>query len=113
MNIRCVAIGENLQVITKLEESTKEFSNIDLVSVFSSPAQAIDFLNTDRIDFLFVAEKYRNDFGYSVLANFKNKPLLVIISNDTSLSTFDNETILNPSCFSSFFQAISTFRSKL
>lgn len=105
MNIRCVAIEENQQI---LEESVKEFSNIDLVNVFSNPTQAIDFLPTDRIDFLFVAEKYRNDFGYSVLSNLKNKPLLIITStsNDTSFSTFDtfnNETILNPACFSSFF----------
>ncbi|MDD4991135.1 MAG: hypothetical protein PHR83_02775 [Paludibacter sp.] len=113
MNIRCVAIEQSLQVRSELEESIKEFANVELVRVFNNPSEAIDFLNTDRIDFLFVEEKYRNDFGHSVFANFKNKSLLVITSNDTSLSTFNDETILNPACFSSFFQAISTFRSKL
>lgn len=111
MKISCVVIDTNQQSVCVLEESIKQFNQIDLVASFDNPLPAIDFLMEHKIHFVFMAPEYKNAFDHQVISKLESKPLFIITDTNSENeigSLFSNNAsyVLNPLAYADFFQAI-------
>ena len=115
MEISCIVIDANQQSVCMLEESIKQFNQIDLVASFDNPLLAIDFLMEHKIHFVFMAPEFKNAFDHQVISKLENKPLLTITDTNSESeigSLFSNNAsyVLNPLAYADFFQTITSLR---
>ena len=115
MSICCVVVDADRQSICLLDDSIKQFNQIDLVAKFDNPLKASTFLTEHNVDFVFIAPEFKNAFIQQAISKFKNKPLFVMTEtgaeNDhRGLNATEADYVLNPLGYADFFQAITAMR---
>ena len=114
MNINCVVIDANQQSVCVLLEAIKQFKQVNVVATFDNPVQAFDCIAGQKIDFVFLAPEFKNEFEYQTISKLENKPLLVITDTEgatDNLFSVNASYILNPHNYFGFFQSICSLRS--
>ena len=115
MDVSCVVIDANQQSIGVLNESIKQFNQIDLVAKFDNALKAFDFLTEHKIDFVFIALEFKNVFKHQIISKLEHKPLLVMTETGaensyTGFNATNADYVLNSLDYADFFHAITTMR---
>jgi two-component system LytT family response regulator len=76
-NIRCLAIDDEPLALNVLENYIAQTPDLELVERFTNSVKALQFLNQNEVDLLFVDIQMPDLSGLDLIQNLKNKPVLI------------------------------------
>ena len=76
-NIRCLAIDDEPLALNVLENYIVQTPDLELVERFTNSVKALQFLNQNEVDLLFVDIQMPDLSGLDLIQNLKNKPVLI------------------------------------
>jgi DNA-binding LytR/AlgR family response regulator len=80
MNIRCIIIDDEPLAVKIIETYLKDFPNIELVGTFNNPVKAIQVIENERVDAVFIDIKMPKINGLDVIKNSNTKVHFIITS---------------------------------
>jgi len=112
MNIKCVIIDDEPLALNVLEGYMKRLPFLELVEKFTHPVKALDYLNENEIDLLFVDIQMPDLTGMELVSNLKRKPLIIFTTaySEYALEGFKADAIdylLKPIDFPDFLKAVN------
>ncbi len=80
MKIRCIVIDDEPLAVKIIGSYLKEFNNIELAGTFSNPIKAMQIIEQDRIDAVFIDIKMPQISGLDIIKNTNTKTHFIITS---------------------------------
>jgi DNA-binding LytR/AlgR family response regulator len=77
MILKCVAIDDEPLALSILEGYINQVPFLELAAKFSHPIKAIDYINNNEVDLLFVDIQMPDMSGLDVVAKLTSKPLII------------------------------------
>ncbi|MFZ4454854.1 MAG: LytR/AlgR family response regulator transcription factor [Bacteroidales bacterium] len=77
MNIRCVIIDDEPLALKVIESYILQTPNFELTGAFTNPVRAVEFLNENEVDLIFVDIQMPDLNGLEVVARLVNRPTLI------------------------------------
>lgn len=77
MSIRCVIIDDEPLALKVIEGYIRETSIFELAGAFTHPVRAVEFLNENEVDLMFVDIQMPDLTGLEVVAQLANKPVII------------------------------------
>ena len=81
MNINCLIIDDEPLAIQVLKSHLKEFSNVEVVGVFSNPIDALSAFKRPDVDVVFMDINMPRMNGLEFLRNLNTHPLIIITTS--------------------------------
>lgn len=78
MKINCVIIDDEPLAINVIKKHLEEFQNVTIIDTFNNPLEAIDTLERERVDVLFLDINMPKMNGLEFLKNISIKPYVII-----------------------------------
>lgn len=116
--IKVLLVDDEYLALQLLENFIKEVPELELVAKTKSPVQAIDILNQETIDFLFLDIQMPTLSGVNLLKNLENPPITIFTTAyaDYALTAFNLNAVdylLKPFSFERFSQALDKAKTQL
>lgn len=113
--MNCVIIEDQLPAQRVIKKYLTELPSIELVAAFQSALEALEFLNSNRVDLIFLDINLPKISGISFLKNLHNPPKVIITSaySQYALEGFELDVVdylLKPFSFDRFLKAISKLK---
>lgn len=110
MSIKCVIIDDEPLALKVLENHIKSIPFLDLLAPFSNAFDAIDFINQNQVDLLFIDIQMPDINGLDVINKLTNKPMVIFTTaySDYAMQGFKSDAIdylLKPIDFDDFAKA--------
>jgi len=84
--MNCIVIDDDEIVRVIIEKLISNNTNLDLVSSFNNPIEALKFLNQNSVDLIFL-DIYMPAFtGFDLLQTLKNPPKVILISSSSNFA---------------------------
>ena len=112
MKINCIAIDDEPLALDVITNFSSRISFINLERVFFNPLEAIDFLNSNKIDLVFLDIEMEELTGIQLLKLLKNPPYVIFTTayENYALQGFELEAVdylLKPILFERFIMAVN------
>jgi DNA-binding LytR/AlgR family response regulator len=112
MNIRCLAIDDEMLALDLLEDNIKKVPYLELVQTCRSAMEAMVVLRDQSIDLLFLDIQMPDISGIQLLRSLHHKPLVIFTTAFSKYATegFDLDVIdylLKPYSFERFLKAVN------
>lgn len=110
MNIRCVIIDDEPLALKVIEGYLSLNPNFELLGAFTHPVRAVEFLNENEVDLIFVDIQMPDLNGLEVVAQLEHKPMLIFTTaySEYALEGFKADAIdylLKPIDYPDFIKA--------
>lgn len=111
MNIRCVVIDDEPLALKVIEGYILQTPNFELIGAFTHPVRAVEFLNENEVDLMFVDIQMPDLNGLEVVAQLVNKPVLIFTTaySEYAIEGFKADAIdylLKPIDYPDFLKAV-------
>lgn len=77
MKLKCIAIDDEPLALDVISGYIKQNSYLELLGVFTNSVKALDFLNENSINLLFVDIQMPDINGFQLIEKLKKKPLII------------------------------------
>jgi len=116
--IKVLIVDDEYLALQLLENFIEEVQELELVGKTKSPVAALDLLNQESIDLLFLDIQMPTLSGVNLLKSLKNPPLTIFSTaySDYAVAAFDLNVVdylLKPFSFERFLQAVHKAKSQL
>lgn len=118
MSTSCLIVDDEPLARSLLKDYVSKVSSLKLVEVCSSPVAAMEILQSQPVDLLFLDIQMPEITGLSLLKIMKKKPLVVLTTaySEYALESYELDVVdylLKPITFTRFLQAIDKVNSRL
>ncbi|CAM1355309.1 MULTISPECIES: LytR/AlgR family response regulator transcription factor [Tenacibaculum] len=118
MKINCVIIDDEPLAINVIKNHLQEFQNINIVDTFNNPLEAINTLEKDPIDVLFLDINMPKMNGLEFLKNIPVKPHVIITTayREFAAESYDLDVLdylVKPIPFPRFLKSINKLTQQL
>ncbi len=116
--IKTLLIDDEYLALNLLEEFSRKVPDLEIVGKLKSPMKALDVLNQQKIDLLFLDIQMPTLGGNDLLKTLKNPPLTIFTTaySDYAIEAFELNAVdylLKPFSFERFLQAINKAKEQL
>lgn len=116
--LRCVAVDDEPRALHVVQRHAERTPFLDLVATFVDPVEALDYLNQNPVDVLFIDIHIPDLDGLSLVRQLKQVPLLVFTTahSEYAVESYEVEAVdylLKPFDYPRFLQAASKARQRL
>jgi two-component system, LytTR family, response regulator len=80
MKLRCIAIDDEPLALELLEDNISQVPYLELVKGFSSPMQAMQYLQTDDVDLVFIDIQMPGITGLQFINSLPKKPMYILVT---------------------------------
>ena len=80
MNLRCIAIDDEPLALELLEDNISQVPYLDLVKGFNSPMQAMQFMQNNDIDLVFIDIQMPGLTGLQFIQSLPQKPMYILVT---------------------------------
>jgi two-component system LytT family response regulator len=80
MKLRCIAIDDEPLALELLEDNIKQVPYLDLVMGFNSPMQAMQFMQSNDIDLVFIDIQMPGLTGLQFIQSLPQKPMYILVT---------------------------------
>lgn len=114
--LRCVIVDDEPLAIEVLESYIAQFDHVDLVSTFQNPIKAFEFIQSNRVDVLFMDIQMPKLTGLDILRSLPSRPKVIITTayRDYALEGFELEVVdylLKPISLDRFIRAMAKIKA--
>ena len=118
MNVSCVIVDDEPLARSLLKDYVSKVPSLKLVEVCSSPVAAMEVIQAQPVDLLFLDIQMPEITGISLLKILKKKPLVVLTTaySEYALESYELDVVdylLKPITFSRFLQAVDKVTSRI
>ena len=118
MKINCIAIDDEPLALEIISDYCSKVPYINLISTFTNPLFAIDFIKSNKIDLLFLDIQMEQLTGIQLLNVIKTKPMVIFTTAYDSFAVLGYELdavdyLLKPISFERFLKATNKVFEKL
>ena len=111
---KCIVIDDEPIAIKVIQEHLDKFENIECINGFTKPIDAIEILNTENIDLLFLDINMPGISGIEFLKSLSNPPKVIFTTayRNFAVDAFELDAIdylVKPISFERFLKAINKF----
>lgn len=112
MKMRCIAIDDEPLALELLEDNVSKVPFLELVSGFSKPMQALQYLQENEVDLVFLDIQMPGITGLQLIQSLARKPLFILITayEQFALQGFELDVVdylVKPVRFDRFLKASS------
>lgn len=116
--LQVLLVDDEYLALQLLESFVNKLPNLEIVGKIKSPIQAMDILNKEEIDILFLDIQMPTLSGTNLLKTLKRKPITIFTTaySEYALDAFDLDAIdylLKPFSFERFLQAVNKAKEQL
>lgn len=116
--IRCIAIDDEPKGLEVLQNHIQKLDILELQGVYLDPFKAIDFLNNNEVDLMFLDINMPNINGIDLVKSLNKVPLIIFTTahSEYAMESYEVKAIdylLKPFDFSRFFMAVNKARENL
>ena len=116
--IKAIAIDDEPQALEIIKHHASKIEEINLIETFYNPIEAIKFLSSNHVDFIFLDIKMPEITGIEFIQLLKYKPLIVFTTafNQFAVESYQLEAVdylLKPIDFEDFHNSISKIKKAL
>lgn len=114
----CIAIDDEPLALDVIKNFSDKIPFLKLKAVFKNPLEAIDYLNTHRVDLVFLDIEMEEITGIQFLKVIKNPPCIIFTTayENYALQGFELEVVdylLKPFLFERFIKAVDKAKKKI
>lgn len=118
MMIRSVAVDDEPRALEVLRIHAERASSLSLEATFVDPFKAIEYINDNAVDLVFLDINMPDINGLSVVKYFKNRPLVIFTTahSEYAIESYEVEALdylLKPFDFARFLLAVNKAQSRL
>lgn len=118
MKINCVIIDDEPLAINVIKNHLQEFKNIVIVDTFNNPIEAINTIESEKIDVLFLDINMPKMNGLDFLRNTKIKPYVIITTayREFAIEGYDLDVLdylVKPIPFPRFLKTINKLTQRI
>ncbi len=118
MTINCIVIDDEFPARLLLKEYANQVSFLSLQEMFHSPVDALNFINSNQVDLIFLDIQMPEISGLDFLKVLNPMPLVILTTayKDYALDGFELDVLdylLKPFQFERFYKAISKAKKQL
>ena len=118
MSISCVIVDDEPLARSLLKDYVSKVPSLNLVEVCSSPVAAMEVIQKQSVDLLFLDIQMPEITGISFLKIMKKRPLVVLTTaySEYALESYELDVVdylLKPITFSRFLQAVDKVNSRI
>ena len=110
--ISCIAIDDEPKALEVIERYCQKSSLLDLKATFREPVKAIEYLNREKVDLVFLDINMPDIDGMQLVQTLANKPMVIFTTaygayavDSYSLNAIDY--LLKPITFERFLAAVN------
>ena len=112
MKIRCIIVDDEQLARTLIQSFVEKIPFLEFSASFRSPLQAIQFINENQVDLMFLDIQMPDLTGIEMLKSVKNKPVTIFTTaySEYALEGYELEIIdylLKPFSFERFVQSVN------
>ncbi len=112
MKIKCIIIDDEPLAIKVIQSYLLEFPNIDLIGTYKNPVEALNTIEKNKIDIVFLDIHMPKMSGLDFIRNIESKPHFVITTayREYAVESFDLDVLdylVKPIPFSRFLRSIN------
>lgn len=110
--MKCVVVDDEPLAIEILENYLSKLKGFELVSTFTSPVEALGFVQRNKVDLIFLDIEMPLFSGLEFIKTLNYRPAIIITTayRDYAVESFELETVdylLKPIAFHRFMMAIN------
>ena len=118
MEIKCIAIDDEPLALDVIQNFASKVPFLNLMALFENPLEAIDFINENKIDLIFLDVEMEELTGIGFLKLLNNKPHVIFTTayEKYALQGFELEAVdylLKPILFERFVKAAGKVHQKM
>jgi DNA-binding LytR/AlgR family response regulator len=118
MAMNCVIVDDDPLSVRLLEGFIAQTGSLTLLKSCSNPVEAVQFLNDNAVDILFLDVEMPGMTGLELLSALENKPAVILVSSKPEYAVdgfqFDVEDyLLKPPSYARFLKAVKKVEDKL
>jgi len=118
MTIKCLIIDDELLAIEIIKSYLIEFKNLEVVGVFNNPIEALQVLDKEEIDVIFLDINMPKMNGLEFLRNLNKHPLVIITTayREYAIESYELEVLdylVKPIPFNRFLKSINKLTARL
>ncbi|WP_394748106.1 LytR/AlgR family response regulator transcription factor [Spongiimicrobium salis] len=117
MSIKCLIVDDEPLAIEIIEGYVAQIPDLLLVATFENPISALDFLNVNTIDLIFMDIEMPLLTGVDFVKTLKHRPQVIFTTayRNYAIESYELEVVdylLKPVSFARFFKAVNRFKKQ-
>ncbi len=110
--MNCVVVDDNKLARTALVHLIEQVDNLELVEQFENPVDAVNFINRDQVDLVFLDVEMPAMSGLDVVKSLEKRPIIILITAkvDYAIQAFElnvADYIVKPVTLPRFLSAVA------
>ncbi len=110
--IKCLAIDDEVNALKVIELYAQKVEKLNLLATFSDPVLAADFLESNKVDLVFLDINMKSLNGFELLESLTYKPLVIFTTaySEYAVKSYSVDALdylMKPFTFSRFLKAIN------
>ncbi|MDG3583460.1 MULTISPECIES: LytR/AlgR family response regulator transcription factor [Galbibacter] len=118
MNIKCLIIDDEPLAVDVIKSYIEEFKNMEIVGAFNNPINALQVLENQEIDVIFLDINMPKMNGLEFLRNLKEHPLVIVTTayREYAIESYELEVLdylVKPIPFNRFLKSMNKLTARL
>src|ERR1700756_1405367 len=110
--MNCIAIDDEPKALEVIERYCQKSDLVDLKATFREPVKAIDFLNKEKVDLIFLGINMPDINGMQLIRTLASKPMVIFTTaySNYAVESYDLNAVdylLKPITFERFLAAVN------
>jgi len=118
MKIRCVILDDEPMAVDVILEHLKHFDNIEVIGTFNSPLKALSFIESEKVDLVFLDLNMPQMGGFDFIEQLSKSPLIVLTTayREFAVKSYELNVLdylVKPIPFNRFLKTINKIYQKI